>query len=115
MEQTPVPLLAIPETAHFSGLKKVVVALNLKELKERTPLHLLRKIIRVSESSVTALTVRQPGEEAAKAQEEIKANVEEMLEVAPSWVEMKSRNALKSIQEYVEFYTPGLLVLMPQP
>jgi nucleotide-binding universal stress UspA family protein len=115
IEHTPVPLLAIPEKAKYRGMKKILVALNLKHWKGTEPLHLLRRIVRACASTVTILTVVPPGEEGTTHKVKVQAELEEMLEMVPSWVEVKGRDAVASIQSSVDKGKPDLLVLMPQP
>jgi nucleotide-binding universal stress UspA family protein len=115
IEHAPVPLLAIPEKAKYRGMKKILVALNVKQWKGTEPLHLLRRIVQACAASVTILTVAQPGAEGAANIAKVQAEVEEALGVSPSWVEVKGKDAVASIQEYVDQTKPDLLVLMPQP
>ncbi|CAN5918953.1 hypothetical protein BH24BAC1_BH24BAC1_17490 [soil metagenome] len=115
IEHTPVPLLAIPEKAKYRGMKKILVALNLKHWKGTEPLQLLRRIVQACASSVTILTMVQPGEEGAANKAKVQAEMEEMLEVSPAWVEVKGKDVVSSIQEFVDTTSPDLLVLMPQP
>lgn len=115
IEHTPVPLLAVPENAQFKGIKDILVALDLNKWKGTEPLNLLRRVVRACASSVTILTVVQPGEEGAANKEKVQAEIEELLEMSPTWVEVKGKDAVSSIQEFVNTNSPDLLVLMPQP
>jgi nucleotide-binding universal stress UspA family protein len=110
-----VPLLAVPEKAQFGGMKKIVIAVDLKTFDGTESLHALRSIIRVCVSTVTVLTVHQRKESLASRKEEVKAMVEDMLEVLTEWVELKSNNPYKAIHAYVVANVPDLLVVMPQP
>jgi nucleotide-binding universal stress UspA family protein len=115
IENTPVPLLAIPEKTQFAGVKEAVIAINLKEFRITENLLLLKDMVKAFGASITAVTVVPPGEDLRGERERIASELENMLGTLVKWQEITSGNPVEAIQDYVAAASPDVLVLMPQP
>ncbi len=111
------PVLIVPETATFSGIKKILYAFDATYLADENKLTLLQELASRFGAEVQVFHVDYPGT-AAIYNKETADNVHPVVEVALSEVEhdykeVEAEDRIEGIEKGIEAYKADLLVMVP--
>ena len=111
MQHASCPVLAIPETANFEGISKIVCAVEL-QYNEASTINYVVELAKLYEASVTILHIDYDDTTKAKSLAELKSMVDKIAYPKVAYKEIISRDVAEGIHEYVKTQEKGTMLAM---
>ena len=107
------PVLIIPERASFKGIRKIVLAADLRAEEELVPLHLLKEWIKIFPSYLDIVCIVKESEPSSADLAGTIGLQDELGRFKPQFHFIHENKIRDGVREYIEQNHPDLLVTMP--
>lgn len=115
IQRTTIPVLAIPENAKFTEPKKIVLAVDLHQVRQNHHLLLLQEIAKMYDARVLIFYAKQNGVDLASLKNKAQNFIEDSLSnVQVYWFSTEGENIEKSIIVFVNDSKANMLVMLPR-